>query len=223
MFQCTTGSVRYLFRIFTFCLLTFTLSVPAGAAADKAGSAVPATAGKSAAPADAVPPKADDKAAPKAESKAAPKAEKKAASKTAPKPAAAPAKRSAAGSKVATAPAGQNLDEIMHRKLEEFAREAIETMNTHALPSQNKKEIKKNADGSYTARYVAIDPSSIRVSFKKAESTGAVSHIGYMHYTEREYFCTASTEAAAKNGPFEPKINKSQTELVKYMRGKWSY
>jgi hypothetical protein len=237
------------FLLLTACLLTAVLAAPVARAADAAAS--PAAATDSAAAtdnkADLVDRKpavgaatdsaaaTDNKAAPAPE-KAAPKAAPKAASKAGQgKPAAkadgkaAPAQSKAApaaGRKTASIPASpavQNSDEVLHKKLEEFGREAIEKMNKHALPSLGKKEVKKNADGSYTARYVAIDPGSLRVSFKKAEPAGVVSHIGYLHYVEREYFCTAATEDAAKNGHFEPKINKGQTELIKYVRGKWSY
>ncbi|MDR1685516.1 MAG: hypothetical protein LBR82_03575, partial [Desulfovibrio sp.] len=133
----------------------------------------------------------------------------------------------AAGKKTAPRPApaaGKSADEIMHQKLEEFGRDIIEKMNKHALPSQGKKEVIKNKDGSYTARYVSFDPASLRVSFKKAEPpTGAVSHIGYMHYRSREFFCTASTAEAAEKGTFEPRTSRGHTELIKYVRGKWSY
>jgi outer membrane biosynthesis protein TonB len=169
---------------------------------------------------DKTAPESGNKAAPKAaRSKPAPKTGGKAApaqSKTAPGAGRTTASKSAS-------PAAKNPEEVLHQKLEEFGRGAIEKMNRHALPSLHKKEVKKNADGSYTARYVAIDPESLRVSFKKAEPAGTVSHIGYLHYAEKEYFCTAPTEAEAKNGHFEPKISRGQTELIKYMRGKWSY
>jgi hypothetical protein len=189
-----------LFPAFAAFLLTITLAAPAARSAET--SAAPAA----------------------EQSKSAPKSAAKAGSKDASaKSATAPA----AGKKTAAKPApaaGKSSDEIMHKKLEEFGHDAIAKMNKHALPSLGKKEVVQNKDGSYTARYVSIDPTSLRVSFKKAEPpAGTVSHIGYLHYTEREYFCTASTAEAAKNGTFEPKINRGQTELIKYVRGKWSY
>jgi hypothetical protein len=183
-----------LFPAFAAFLLTITLAAPAARSAGADGNAPAAE-----------------------QSKAAPKAASKTNAKAAPK----------AGSRDASAKSanvvGKSADEILHQKLEKFGHDAIEKMNKHALPSHGKKEVVRNKDGSYTARYVSIDPASLRVSFKNAEPAGTVSHIGYLHYTEREYFCTASTADAAKNGPFEPKISRGQTELIKYVRGNWSY
>ncbi|MDR2124341.1 MAG: hypothetical protein LBP38_05075 [Desulfovibrio sp.] len=171
--------------------------------------------------------KSDAKPAAKADAKPAAKADAKPAAKADAKPAAKGTAAPGAGKKTASKPApaaGKNADEVLHQKLEAFGRDAIETMNRHALPSQGKKEVLKNKDGSYTARYVSIDPASLSVSFKKAEPpAGTVSHIGYLRYVSKEYFCTASTESAAKNGPFEPRMSRGHTELIKYVRGKWSY
>jgi hypothetical protein len=225
------------------CLLTIALAAPAARSADASGTpagagqkvpaseqskAAPEAAGKSAPTQGKAASQSGGNAASKADAKVAPKSDAKAASKTGNRDT--PAKSATApdaGKKTASKPApaaGKSPDEIMHQKLEEFGRDAVERMNKHALPSQGKKEVLKNKDGSYTARYVSIDPASLRVSFKKAEPpAGTVSHIGYLHYVEREYFCTAPTAEAAKNGPFEPKISRGQTELIKYMRGKWSY
>lgn len=112
----------------------------------------------------------------------------------------------------------------LEKGLREFAAKTIESINRCVVPSEKKKEITKNHDGSYTARYIAIDPRSVNVSISKPSNmSGAVKYIGYMRYCENELSCTASTKAAAEKGPFKPTRTENLTELVKYVNGKWSY
>lgn len=112
---------------------------------------------------------------------------------------------------------------VMQQKLDEFAHSTIVSINRCIIPSSQKKEISKNADGSYTARYIEVDPASINTSYKKSDHVGPVSHIGYMRYKEVEYTCTAKSREEAANGPFRQKRAEMLTELIKYTRGKWTY
>lgn len=110
----------------------------------------------------------------------------------------------------------------MQKKLDEFAHSTIVSINRCIIPSLQKKEISKNADGSFTARYIEVDPASINTSYKKSDH-GTVSHIGYMRYKEVEYTCTAKTREEASKGPFRQKRAEMLTELIKYTKGKWTY
>ncbi|MDR2488780.1 MAG: hypothetical protein LBD42_04735 [Desulfovibrio sp.] len=135
-----------------------------------------------------------------------------------------PAVGAAAQKAKAQAPAkAAKSPEELQKQLEAFAADTIGKLNRHALPSLNKKEIKQNADGSFTARYVAIDPATIKTSYKKTDKPGPVPYIGYMSYNEAEYHCTAATKADAEKGPFTVKKAKMLTELIKYANGKWTY
>lgn len=145
--------------------------------------------------------------------------------------AAAPAKKSAsakaaAPSKKAPRAARQKAEaspEDIQKQFEAFALETVGKLNRHALPSLGKKEVKQNADGSFTARYIEIDPASIKTSYKKPETPGGVTYLGYMSYNEAEYACTAASKAEAEKGPFSVKRAKMLTEIVKYVNGKWTY
>jgi hypothetical protein len=159
-----------------------------------------------------------------------------AASQPAPKPGGVkvePAK-TPAGTKTSSkaAPAGkpgskaapQLSDEEIHQKLNEFGLKTIADMNRYALPSKNKKEVTKNPDGSFSCRYVEVDPTSLKTSFKKPESSSAVTYIGYMTYDEGVYVCKAPTKEAAEAGPFTAQQRTSMTELIKYSpKTGWSY
>ncbi len=152
------------------------------------------------------------KAAPKAEVKAAPKAETKAAPKK-------------AKSKKAEAPVakGAETGDALNNRLQAFAQSTIASINRNIMPSAKKKQVTQNADGSYTCRYIAVDNSNVQTSYKKPESSTAITYVGKMTYEEVEYSCTAPSSAAAMAGPFTEARRESMTELVKYVDGKWTY
>ena len=199
------------------CLALATPALAADAAADKpAAKSAPA-----AKPADKKP------AADKTEKAPAP-ADKKTAAPTA-KKSPAPAKKAPAAPR-AVAPATKksassaaNSPEALQKGLDDFAKNTITTLNRCVVPSSGKKEVTKNADGTFTARYIAIDPNSIKTSYKTPDKPGPVSYIGYMSYNESEYYCTAATKAEAEKGPFTPRNTKFLTELIKHLNGKWTY
>ena len=118
-----------------------------------------------------------------------------------------------------TAPSGS--DPLQH-KLEVFAKTTIASINRNILPSSNKKQVTQNGDGTFTARYLEIDPASVRTSYKPSDSS-AVSHIGYMTYDEVEYSCTATSQKDAQAGPFKGERRTNMTELVKCVKGNWTY
>ena len=151
------------------------------------------------------------------------------AADSAAKPAAKPAAKTAQAAKkpVAKAPAkaakkGENQAEVQS-KLDTFARNLIVNLNTYCIPSEKKKNVVKNSDGSYTASYKAIDPQSLLTSFRTPESSKAITYVGDINYHEVDYTCTAKTEAAALKGPFVEAERMPIRELVKYKKGKWSY
>ena len=170
-------------------------------------------------------------ATPALAAEASPAAKPAAAKPAAPaKKPAAPAKASAAPKKAPAeskaAPAGKsaaNSPEVLQRGLDDFAKTTIATLNRCVVPSSGKKEVLKNGDGSFTARYIEIDPGSVKTWYKQPEKPGPVAYVGYMSYNEVEYHCTAPSKAAAEKGPFVPKSNKMLTELIKHYGGKWTY
>jgi hypothetical protein len=123
------------------------------------------------------------------------------------------AKKAKAG---ASAPAGD-----VQAQLDAFAQRTIASINRCVIPSKAKKEV-TNSGGKYTARYVEIDPASVRTSYKSSTSS-VVSYIGYMNYEEVEYVCTGSSAKAANSGPCVPLRREKMTELVKYVNGDWTY
>ena len=118
---------------------------------------------------------------------------------------------------------GESQEELLLKKLHEFGIKLAESYNRTVKGSKNKKDIQKNADGSYTAIYHEIDKNSINGTFKESSNPkGPVKYIGTLTYAEVTYTNTAPTREEAEKGPFR-ESRTTTTELVKYVRGKWSY
>ncbi|MCL1939065.1 MAG: hypothetical protein FWG04_00180 [Desulfovibrionaceae bacterium] len=113
--------------------------------------------------------------------------------------------------------------EELTKGLHEFGLKLAESYNRCVKGSKAKKDILQNADGSYTAVYHEIDPQSITGSYKdSSDPKGPVKYIGTLTYAEVKYTSTAPTKAEAEKGPFT-ESRSSTTELIKYVKGKWSY
>ena len=144
-----------------------------------------------------------------------------------------PAKKSSPAPKTSTsapakssgkkATARSDSPEQLQAKLDSFAQTTIGSINRCVLPSATKKEVTKNSDGTFTARYLEMDPKSISTSYKPSEGSTVVPYIGYMRYDEVEYACTAASQSDALKGPFTATRRAPTTELIKYTKGKWTY
>ena len=129
-----------------------------------------------------------------------------------------------AASKTSKAKPAADTPEAVQAKLDQFAKTTIATLNRCVVPSAGKKAVTQNSDGTYTARYIEINPATLTTSYKKPENAGGpLTYIGTMRYEEIEYQCTASSKDGALNGPFAPKKREMMTELIKYINGKWTY
>jgi len=119
-------------------------------------------------------------------------------------------------------PKGESPEELT-KKLHEFGIKLAESYNRTVKGSKNKKEIQKNADGTYTAIYHEICMNSINGTFTESSNPkGPVKYIGTLTYAEVTFTNTAPTMEEAEKGPFR-ESRSITTELVKFVRGNWSY
>ena len=114
----------------------------------------------------------------------------------------------AKGKKTQAAPAASAGD--IQAQLDTFAKNYLKNMNDCVSPS--KKSKKSGHGGMY---YLEYDTNSIRTSYKPS-SNPAVQYIGYLHYDEVTYVCTGNNDCkqASRN---------KLTELIMYVKGKWTY
>ena len=118
---------------------------------------------------------------------------------------------------------GESPEELTQRLLE-FGRQIAASYNRTVLGSRDHKKIRKNDDGTYTAIFHEICIDSISGSYKESSNPkGPVRYIGTLTYAEiRHMSAPAPTQAEAKEGPFT-QSRTTTTELIKYVRGQWSY
>jgi len=127
-----------------------------------------------------------------------------------------------AGQKVPAKKASDAGDKV-GTSLETFAKNCITSMNKQRRPGISHKEVKRQADGSYMARYMAVDPDSLAISYNPTENNKTIKYIGRMDYHEVEYVCTGKDQKQALAGPFSEANRTPITELIKYKSGKWTY
>ena len=152
----------------------------------------------------------------KAQAKAAP-ATKAPAKATPAKPAAKPVAKKSSGKTVVA----EN-DDVVQKKLEDFASNTITTLDKHRLDGETRKKVQM-VNGQYVATYCSIDRQSVKTSFKKPEFSNAITYVGYMRYHEVNYACSGKTKEEAMAGPFKEVARQPLTELIKYQQGRWTY
>ena len=107
--------------------------------------------------------------------------------------------------------------------LDTFAKDCITRMNRQRRPGINSKEVKRQPDGTFLARYMIVDPDSLQTSYDPIDGNKTIKYIGRMQYHEVEYVCSGKDQKQAMAGPFSESNRVPVTELVKYKQGKWSY
>ncbi len=130
---------------------------------------------------------------------------------------AAPVKKSAQ----APVPVAAADPEKLQQDLDVFAKSCVVNMNNQIKPGIRTKQLTKTPEG-FQAHYIAVDPDSLSTSFSPSEHK-IVPYIGRMMYHEVEYVCMGKTEKEALAGPFNEVNRRPMTELIKYMKGKWTY
>lgn len=153
--------------------------------------------------------------APEAAKKPVAQKQPTAKSKPVPRPSASSAKGTPAQQKTS----GDNIQNA----LDSFAKGCITSMNRQRRPGIYQKEVQRQPDGTFMARYLAVDPDSLKTSYSPTEGHKTITHIGRMDYHEVEYTSIGKNQQQALAGPFN-EVNRSPvTELIKYKLGKWSY
>ena len=134
----------------------------------------------------------------------------------------------AAATPVASDPAHavQAANDPLKRGLDDFAKDCIVKMNRQRKPGINHKEVKTQPDGTFIARYMAVDPDSLVTKYNPTKKENKeIKYIGIMDYHEVEYVSTGKNAKQALAGPFNETNRTPVTELVKYKikTKKWSY
>lgn len=109
----------------------------------------------------------------------------------------------------------------LQKDLDVFAISCVAKMNEQMMPGIKSKQVVRVPEG-YQAKYTAVDPNSLTTSYRPSEHK-IVPYVGRMMYHEVEYVCVGKTREEALAGPFSEVTRRPMTELIKYMKGKWTY
>ena len=124
------------------------------------------------------------------------------------------------------APAAHDANDPLKMGLDAFAKDCILKMNRQRKPGINHKEVHTQPDGTYIARYMAVDPDSLITKYNPTKASNKeIKYIGILDYHEVEYVCIGKNKQQALAGPFNETNRTPVTELVKYKTKtkKWSY
>lgn len=111
----------------------------------------------------------------------------------------------------------------LKEELDHFAKDCIMRMNKQRRPGISHKEVKRQPDGTFLARYMAVDIDSLETSFNPTNGNKTIKYIGSMRYHEVEYVSSGKNQKQALAGPFSEANRVPITELIKFKKGKWSY
>ncbi len=106
------------------------------------------------------------------------------------------------------------------QQLDETGMRLVKYAAANVQPPKNKKSVKKEGN-EYVARYVEIDPASMRTELRPAAEPNA-PRVGLVRYQEKHYECRGATKNAALKAECVPTRTRRLTEMISY-DGKWSY
>jgi len=113
------------------------------------------------------------------------------------------------------------LDEDLASKFADFSRFAkswIRTSNQHCISSKSRMQVKKEADGTYSATYQSSDETDLVCTVKKSTS-GAYTAV--LRYKEILYRAIAASPEACRNGEFLPSLVNRRIRIFKLKGNTW--
>ncbi|MEZ7198490.1 hypothetical protein [Pseudodesulfovibrio karagichevae] len=101
-----------------------------------------------------------------------------------------------------------------------FARVRAQSMDRNHRMTRAHMQIIKQADGSYLARYHAIDMDSIVTKVSRSSSK-TVPFVGVMRFCELIMEATAESPAACKKAEFKPVTVIPNRQIFSFRKGSW--
>lgn len=101
-----------------------------------------------------------------------------------------------------------------------FARVRARSLERNHRMARSRMQIIKKADGSYVARYHAIDMDSIVTKVSRSQSK-TIPFVGVMRFCELVMEATAESPAACRAAKFTPVTVIPNRQIFSYRKGSW--
>jgi len=121
----------------------------------------------------------------------------------------------------ATLPAYLDEDLIKkHADFTSFAKSKIRSLNQNHNLSRSRMKIERQADGSYRARYHAIDDGSLVCNVRRSSST-TIPFVGVLFYKEKVFEAVASSPDGCRVAEFIPVAVIPNRHIFSFKQGSW--
>lgn len=107
-----------------------------------------------------------------------------------------------------------------HADFSSFAQTKIRSLNRNHNLSKSRMQIVKQPDGSYLARYHAIDNDSLICKVRRSKSK-SIPYVGVLRYKERIMESAGITPEACRSGEFIPVAIIPNRHIFSYKKGSW--
>ncbi|MUM77792.1 hypothetical protein GKC30_09115 [Pseudodesulfovibrio sp. F-1] len=115
------------------------------------------------------------------------------------------------------------LDEALiqkHADFTSFAKSKIRSLNQNHNLSRSRMKIERQPDGSYRARYHAIDDGSLVCNVRRS-SSNTIPFVGVLFYKEKVFEAVASSPDACRVAEFIPVAVIPNRHIFSFKQGSW--
>lgn len=107
-----------------------------------------------------------------------------------------------------------------HMDFEKFAKSRVQALNRNHRLSRQRMQITRQPDGSFLARFHAIDLDSISTKVSRSQSK-TIPFVGVMRYQEIVMESVAGTPEACRTAHFKPVSVIPNRQIFSYKKGTW--
>ncbi len=108
-----------------------------------------------------------------------------------------------------------------HADFENFAHSKVEQLNRNHKFARCRMLVKKQADGTYLARYHQIDDSSLKVKVMRSKSN-SIPFVGIISYKEQVLESSAKTPGTFDDNQFAVVKIIPNRHIFSYNKGSWN-
>ena len=107
-----------------------------------------------------------------------------------------------------------------HAHFTDFAKSKVSSLNRNHVLSKSRMEIVRQPDGTYLARYHAIDAGSLVCKVRRSKSK-SIPFVGVLSYKEKVYEAVANSPEACRTAVFSAVNIIPNRHIFSFKKGGW--